>query len=231
MRIKQAHISPVLNHFAKDFYSYWNLEPYSDPNKPALFFGLYTRGDKQLFAFHKGFKLLHFGSMRDFDTTYANIADALIITDAQASVNPQATNIPNTKVLNIAIKDYSPYKTTALGDKIYIYKGINGDKDKYYNDGMIDAIEDAGFKTISAHNVSNEYLRRKIYPQCFCFIKRNVTGGNTTKWELGLMGRPTFHNFSIDTIAHTHIDTEEVRWQTLTALTFSDDWLNLDHWG
>ena len=227
MRIKQAYISPILKHFKKDFLSYWNLEEYNDPTQPAMFFGAYTREDVAKLLFHKNFSLLHFGSTRDFDTGLIQNASAVILSNALASEKPVATNSPNVKVLNIAIKDYSAYQLTPLGKKIYIYKGINGDKDKYYNEGIEDALNASGYETISVSGVTNEYLCTKIYPQTFCFVKSKTTGGNTTKWELGLMGRPTYHNVSD---LKTTFDPKEIRENTLKQLTLSDNWLDTSFW-
>lgn len=226
MKIQQAHISSILSHFKKDFLSYYGLKEYSDPDKPALFFGLYLPADKNLFLNHKGFKIVHFGSMRDYDQDFSKLSDATIISDAQVSVNPACANFSNVKVISIAIKDYSGYNLTPLGDKVYIYKGVNGDKSKYYNNDLEDRLRDNGFQTISASNVSIKHLKEHIYPQTFAYVKSMITGGNTTKRELGLMGRPTYHN----ELPLMDVDPQEVRKQTLRALEMTDKWLYLDFW-
>lgn len=226
MRIEQAYISPILKHFKKDFLSYWNLKEYSNPTKPAVFLGMYTVSDHDALINHKYFSLLIFGSMRDFSVNLSFLADRVIFTDAQVSAHPRLSSLKNAAILNIAIKDYSKYKVLPLGDKVYIYQGVKGNKDQYYNDGMTQALEKMGYDVISVSNVSNKYLREVVYPQTFCYVKSKVTGGNTTKWELGLMGRPTYHG----SIPAERPDPDLVREETLKKLTIDDHWLDVRYW-
>jgi hypothetical protein len=60
--ITQAYVSPTLETtFGENFRTLWQLEKYSDPSKPAVFFGLYTKADLDILVSHKSYSIVVWG--------------------------------------------------------------------------------------------------------------------------------------------------------------------------
>ena len=79
-------------------------------------------------------------------------------------------------------------------DKIYVYRGINGGKDNYYRWNDIAPILSKTFGSSSILYTSSqphELLISNFYEKCFVYIKPNPSGGCTSMFELGMMGRTT----------------------------------------
>ena len=45
----QVYISDCLSHFKEGFINKWGLKEYTNPNKPSIFFGLYSQQDINAF--------------------------------------------------------------------------------------------------------------------------------------------------------------------------------------
>ena len=159
-------------------------------------------------------------------------------------------SIPH-KSLFIAMKDYTAYSSCLLGENIYAYKGIHGNRPDYFkfNDVISSLIKVFGEdRIIYTEFKSSQELIENYYKDCFVYVKPNDLGGATSMFELAHMGRKTlgggFPNLDylvnykdiyhlIDLIQEEaeYIGTlrEEVSIQAKNTF-IGDEWLNLNYW-
>lgn len=195
---RQVHTSNVLEqYFGSNFRSKWTLDYYSDSNKPCIFLGLYEQDDVEKLTAHKGEKILIWGG-GDMEPPKLKF-----ISDLQKQQNIFVWGYPGEfsnilslygiehKPLHIPLKDYSNFKPSPLGENIYVYKGIHGNRPEYFrwNEIVGPLIEVFGKdRIISADHLPIEDLVEKVYKNCFVYVKPNPKGGCTTMFELGHMG-------------------------------------------
>lgn len=213
---KQIHCDG-LPFFKEDMKKRWGLVDYCNPNEPAIFLGLYTNKDKQTFINHKSEKLLYFGGA-DCDIHTLNLVKGSKNTVCIAWspwLYPllDEWSIPYKK-FHLPLKDYSMFKPTVLGDKIYVYKGLNGNRHGHYKwNEIIKPLEKefGSSKIIYTNNVPFNKLIKEYYNNCFVYVKPNSRAGSTTMWELGYMGRKTISTDQGDLPhvleSHNKIDT------------------------
>ena len=229
-RIQQAHISDSLTFFKKDLLSFYNLKEYNDPNEPAFFLGMYNSTDVHTYTNHKAFKVLMFAG-RDF--RYRNSIQNENVLLPKRMESEYDYGINNERYANIALKDYSKFKPIPLGNSIYMYSGLDGSKELYYNGNYRDTIirELPSYPILSVSNASKAELYGNIYPRCFCYVKQRENGGNTTKWELGLMGRECIEDNIVERISQAMSnDPEEIYEATKKQIDSSGNFLNLEYW-
>lgn len=255
MDFTQAHVSfMVKQYFEEGFRSRWKLEEYSDPNKPCVFFGLYTEEDRNIFLNHKSYSIVIWGGGEFNDANIllaANKEKSILIGYGWMIEKYKTLGIPYQKVI-LPVKDYSMFKPSPLGDKVYVYAGIHGNRHGYFKwDSMIKPLfkEYGEDKFIFTSYRDIDELIEEYYNNCFLYIKPNEKGGSTAMWELGLMGRKTVANSqgslpnvieysTIDDIKKT-IDTEAKKIGTIqdtlakevnNCLMNTNEWLNLTYY-
>lgn len=247
----QAYVSNILPHFKEGFMDRWGFEEYNDPNKPAVFLGLYSSEDIEIFKNHKSYKILHFGG-NDFKPFQVDIVkkspNTFCVGYGWLGEGLAKNQIPYKEVI-IPLKDYSDFTPTPLGENIYIYKGLHGNRPDYFKwEEVIKPLQQVfgEDRIIYTEFKSIEELKKDYYENCFVYIKPNPRGGSTTMWELGHMGRKTISfgqgnlpnvlNFSTleDIIKHvmeesTKIGTIQTETSEATKNAFmnNDKWLNL----
>ena len=201
MVISQARVSPTLEkHFGKEFRSKWKLEKYSNPNKPAVFLGLYKNEDLEAFMSHKSFRIFILGGSDMTQSTLSRLQGVMNDGRTFTWMYPgkisnilSQNNIPH-KQLYIPLKDYSQFKPVPLGDKIYVYRGAIRQNPSYYKwkeivEPLMSHFGKNRILFTQGQNVQS--LVKNVYPQSFVYIKPNEKGGNTTMWEVGHMGIKT----------------------------------------
>jgi len=258
MEFNQVNVSSMLEtNFGDVFRKKWKLKKYYDENKPCVFVGLYNPEDVRKFINHKSYRIIIWGG-GDMKPPRLNIV-AKVINDGrtftyaypgQFSKILEKHKIPHKKIY-IAFKDYTLFEPTPLGDKIYVYTGIHGNKSKHFKwDEVIKPIinhfgEDS---IIYSKDQKIEDLKENFYNKCFVYIKPNELGGCTTMFELGHMGRKTIgigHEGLPNFISYNNIkdlinkiDIEkskigkkqlEVSKQTKKVFV-GEEWLNLKFW-
>lgn len=196
----QAYVSPVLReYFEKNFMEKWNFNRYVDIFKPCVFFGLYTQKDMELLYKHKSYSLILWGGNDFQDKNILEVSKkekTIQIGYGWKIKKYKQLNIPFEKLI-IPIKDYSYFHPSPLGDKIYVYKGIHGDRQEYFNwdSTIVPLIKLYGEdKFIYTSRTSLQDLKKNYYDKSFLYIKPNDRGGSTGMWELGCMGRKTVAN-------------------------------------
>ena len=252
--ITQAHVSGVLSHFKPNFMERWGFEEYNNPNKPAVFLGLYDQNDLQILANHKAFGVLHFGGA-DFELHQKNfvksLPNILCVGYGWIKQGLEDYGIPCKEAI-IPLQDYSKFKSVPLGENIYVYKGLHGNRPDYFKWGEIikplqhvfgeDRIIYTEFKSI-------DELYENYYKNCFVYLKPNPRGGSTSMWELGCMGRKTIAqnqggapnvleytdlNHIIELIMQesSKIGTiqDQVSTDTYNYLMNDNRWLDLNYW-
>lgn len=200
MDFTQAHVSSTIKqYFELGFRSRWDLEEYSDPKRPCIFFGLYTEEDRKIFLNHKSYSIVIWGGGEFVNGNIllaASKEKCILVGYGWMIEKYEALGIPYQKLI-IPVKDYSRFKPSPLGDKIYVYAGIHGNRHGYFKwDSIIKPLmnEYGEDRFIYTSFRSIDELVEEYYSKCFLYIKPNEKGGSTAMWELGLMGRKTVAN-------------------------------------
>lgn len=252
---KQAHVSKVIaQYFEENFRTRWNLDRYVDKTEPCVFFGLYNEMDRKLLLDHESYSIVIWGGgeFEDYNIKFASSLDKCIMVGyGWMEETYRRLNIPFQKLI-LPVKNYSDFKPTPLGDKIYAYSGVHGNRGSYLNwNSYIHPLIDyyGSDKVIYTSFKSLEVLIEEYYNNSFIYIKPKDKGGSTTMWELGYMGRktvannqgnlPNVLNFSdLDDIKR-HIDAEskkigtiqnELSEQVHSVFMNDNAWLNLNYY-
>lgn len=253
---KQVYVSKTLDYFKPGLIKRWGFEEYSDPTKPALFFGLYTETDLDAFVKHSSHKILYFGGndFRDKQIAIIQKMKNIVCVGYGGDWLEKGTkqfNLPFDGTM-INTRTYDEFESVPLGDKIYVYRGRLGTRPKYFKwDEVVVPIMNAFGKdrVIYAEDIDLISLRDDYYAKSFVYVKPNPRGGSTAMYELGLMGRKTItqeHSRFPNIIDYTTIEdiidkirVEESKIGTIQTkvsnsvyqLTVQDDsWLHLDYY-
>lgn len=256
---KQAWVSQHgVKFFEEEFRRIWNLAQYSDQYSPTVFFGVYHQEDLLKILNHKGPKIIIWGGNDMHPPQLSKISNHQKSTPqtytwaypGEFSDLLTLYNITHKK-LYVAIKDYSNFKPFPLGENIYVYKGVHGDRPNHYKwDEIVKPlIEVFGEDRITFTNhLPIDELVDKVYKNCFTYIKPNPKGGCTTMWELGHMGiktlgksHPNIDIFTEYNDIHHLIDliVEESKYigkirkdisSTTKSIFTGPEWLTLKFW-
>ncbi len=258
MKFDQVKISETLEpFFGENFRSKWNLKKYKNPNKPTIFLGLYSKNDLEDFKNHKSTSIVIWGGADIKSKTLSEVRNSILYGKCYTFAYPgefskllTEEDIPH-KTLHLEIKDYSNFKPTPLGDKIYIYRGASKTNLEYYKwEEIVEPLikEFGENKILFTDNKQIDDLMENYYNKCFVYVKPNPKGGCTSMFELGMMGRRTLgighiglENFTEyknidDLIRLINIESkyigqvrEEVSIQTANCFV-GQEWLQLDFW-
>lgn len=186
--------------FEEGFKNTWNLSTYHNHYEPAIFFGMYHQIDIEKMYNHKGPKIIIWGGndMQPLQLNYiANLQKQQEIYTwaypGEFSDTLSKYNIQHKK-LYIALKDYSTLSPITLGENIYVYKGLHGNRHDHYkwNEVVEPLIDVFGENRIRfANNLPIDELIENVYKDCFVYIKPNPKGGCTSMFELAHMGMRT----------------------------------------
>lgn len=255
---KQVYVSSVLEqYFGSNFRSRWNLSAYNDSSSPSIFLGIYDDNDVGALLKHKGPKILIWGGA-DMETHKLNMVSVLqkdteLYTWAYPGDFSSTLSLHNIrhKDIFIPLKDYSSYKPFELGNCIYVYRGIHGNRHEYFkwNEIIGPLIEKFGEdRIVFADHLPTNDLLEKIYKKCFVYVKPTPKGGCTTMFELGHMGVKTIGkgNFRLDIFKeYSDIEnllnlieqesvfigkTREILSESLKKSLTGEEWLTLDFW-
>ena len=253
----QVYFSDGIEFFKEGFKKKWNLKDYTNPNEPSIFLGLYGHADWQIVKEHKSYGIISLtgGDMISQNLNFIqHLVDNKRIFCYQAPGFPSDVvkkhNIPH-KQLFIAMKDYSSFQPCPLGENIYVYKGIHGNRPDYFKfDNVISPLievfgED---RIIYTEFKSPKELRDKYYKDCFVYVKPNNLGGATSMFELAHMGRKTlgggfpgldylvnykdiYHLIDLIQEEAKYIGTIRKEVSAQAKNTFiGDEWLSLSYW-
>lgn len=199
-QINQVRVSNSLSHFKESFSNKWELKTYYNPNEPAIFFGLYLKEDWEILKNHKSYALIVWGgndqSVDSFKRVKELCKDRLL---GSPAYRPSMIKIFNSiqypfMEMKLPLKDYSIFKPTKLGDKIYVYNGWKYSRNDYFKweSDIKPVIKEFGEeRVIFTKNQKIEDLIENYYKKSFVFIKPEPKGGSTTMWEMGHMGIKT----------------------------------------
>jgi hypothetical protein len=256
---KQCWVSQHGVQFFEDAFKLtWNLDLYHDNTAPAVFFGMYHPDDVIKMANHKGPKIIIWGG-NDMQPAQLHYVSNLQKTQeiyswaypGEFSDVLTRYNIKH-KQLYVALKDYSRYTPSMLGENIYVYKGIHGNRHDHYkwHEVVPPLIEVFGKDRITFTNhLSMDALIENIYKKCFVYIKPNPKGGCTTMFELGHMGIRTlgnnhknldcFSDYQNDIYKLIELIVEESKYigkirndisESTTNIFAEGEWLTLNFW-
>lgn len=198
--ITQAYISNVLPHFKEGFLNKWGLNDYTDPTQPSIFIGLYNQIDINTFLNHKSYRIVSLQG-NDMHPHQLNILKQVV--DFQTTFCWQAPGTPSDLVTEyqiphksiwVPMKDYSSFTPTPLGENIYVYKGIHGNRYDYFKwEEIVSPLREVfgQDRIIHSNHLPISELKENYYNDCFVYVKPNDLGGATTMFELAHMGRKT----------------------------------------
>lgn len=253
---KQICVSGSLDYFKDFFKKKWDLEDYTNVNEPAIFFGLYHSHEIKRFVNHKGKKMIIWGGADQHINKFQSVKNLPNFVGSPAYRPPMVNTFKKIgypyKEIILPFKDYSNLETTPLGDKIYVYKGLNGNRKHHYkwDEIVVPLIKHFGKnRVIYSQSQKIDYIINELYNKSFVYVKPNELGGSTTMWEMAHMGRKTISknqgnlpnviNFTdlksiINTIKNEEkkIGTiqKEVAEETKKCMVNNKDWLNVKFW-
>ena len=176
------------------------MDEYNNPNEPSLFVGLYDDNDRKIFTNHKSYKLLYFagGDFIPSNIKYAQSSKTLCIGYGADWLYKTLDNynIPYTKT-RILLKSFDDFTPTPLGENIYVYKGLNGNRPGHYKwEEIVKPLQQVfgEDRIIYTQDLPLKELQEKYYNDCFVYVRPNPMGGGTAMFELGHMGRRTITN-------------------------------------
>jgi len=248
-KIIQSSSSPDAKYFLDKFNKRWNLLDYHNPDAPCFFFG--CLGQHDTINNHKGFKILMF--MSPSDNRYLNLikpSPNLILITSQFFKIP---SIFKTRDVIIETQDYSIFKPSPLGNKIYAHIGKMGRRKIFKYDDLLRLQDKLDWEIIfgmsetgASTYISPNDLKSKYYDKSFVSINLSSGAGRTTIRELAKMGRSTITNSSNDyqwVIKYRDYDhiIELIKEESKKIGTVQPDlmknypyvgeeWLNVDFW-
>jgi len=207
--ITQAHVSPAIGFFATQLYNKLGLEPYTDPNKPALFYGCYPKGgDIEAIMAHKSLAVVVWtGSdgaflVRPGKEVYLPLLQAnhvKHVSTSQFISNDLDSAGFEYRYLPIVVSNTDGFEPRPLGDKIYVYSAK--DNRWLYGYDIVEAVEEKlpEFEFIKLFSpLSDEDRERdmtEVYGECFVGLRPTRHDGIChTAVEMGLMGRRMIWN-------------------------------------
>lgn len=223
MRIGQLIAGNTVSFFKNNFIERWKLSDYSDINKPLFFFGFV--GTENIFENHRSWKVIFPSEPNDLPdfTVLKNVKNTVLLVDSKLPENFYLPDEVIVKNIVLEIKDYSKFKPTILGDKIYYYSGFT-----HWSPNPKNFIKDVQSKinyeiiTTEHSSLSDyyniDYLIESFYNKCFVSINFSHefighSSGMTTCRELGLMGRKTitgYNPYSYPCLIKTSYSVESV---------------------
>lgn len=254
--MKFTQVLGCIPFFEKGFRERWNLAPYNDPYKPAIFFGICN--NEKYISEHIGFKLIILASSVDGSKLLNHIKPEpnLVIKKELIAHGPNLIPIPNkfnVKQADFQIKDFSMFTPNSLGDKVYAYIGSDGRNSEFKYEKLKELSKKCSFEflygsyTTTAHAISLNTLKENYYNKCFVNINLSANTGMTSLFELAYMGRytisnvprergplPSVINFLDDNDIIDKINNESKKIGTtqksIENCTVNDEWLDIDFW-
>ncbi len=198
-KITQVRFSGGVKFFKQDFMQCWRLRDYHDRTKPALFVGMYKDTDIEALRRHKGFKVVWLtGADKKNASRIIDDPNTIFKVDDQwlQWMMMNVKRVPaHYKKVRLAIKDYSAFKPTALGNKVYCYVGKGHNSGKFEEHLIRQIAAKSGFEFL--YGIQGQSMDRMIsryYSECFVSLRLNPLAGGTTATELAMMGRRSISN-------------------------------------
>lgn len=211
--IAQFHLSKYLIIWKERIKKAYNLEYYYDPNKPALFYGLFNDTDVAMVKNHKSKKyILWDGKDLDFDNgpTKNNILNIIESIRKVGNIMHIAASNEIQNVLgkynivsyltkiNFSLGDKNFSELSRLGNKIIVYNGNKHGEERCYGRQYYETLMRRlpEFKFLFTNKLKTSYDNiHTIYKECFVGIRLSTMDGiSQFSTDLGMLGIPVIHN-------------------------------------
>jgi len=198
MKINQSYFSNSVSLFKNNFNSLWKLRDYNNIYEPCIFAGIYNKQDIEKIKKHKGFKVVWIcGS--DIKNINEIVNEDVIFRVSKTENLIQLRNAANKKIkikeARFHLRDYSIFKPSKLGNKIYCYIGNTKKKEKYRYDVVKEIEKLVNYDIMfGIQGRDIEHIIKNYYNNCFVNIRLNPFAGGSTTKELAYMGRYTISN-------------------------------------
>jgi hypothetical protein len=194
-------------YFKDGFKKKWDLQEYHDLYSPAVFFGIYESVDYIKISNHKGPKIIVWGG-GDMNPQQLKFIQQEIKKPNTFTFSPPGQHSEKLtqfkikhKICYIPNKNYNTLPLTTLGENIYVYKGIHGNRSDHYKfNEIVSPLIDIFGKDRVIYTEFKPFkdLVKNYYQDCFVYVKPNEMAGCTTMYELAHMGRKTLGPSGVD---------------------------------
>ena len=201
--IKQIYVSNSLIHLKTRIMKMYNLQEYSNIEKPCVFFGIYDyKHELEKINQHKS-KCIVIPGGSDF-INYKFIKKPVIYLSLSKDIQHRFDSVKIPSILiNFNLVDLTLFKPIERkGDKIFIYDGIIKKPDaariygKKYYDTVVKQLPNYEYIYSSDLNLPYEKMP-EIYNKCFIGLRLTKHDGNANMvQEMETMGIPVVHNQS-----------------------------------
>jgi len=257
MRIRQVRVASALKLFSKRFMSKYDLHAYTNPHKPAIFFGCYPgRGDINAVLHHSALAVIVWGgsdAKSMHRAMYSNMLAAPNI--CHVAISKFVSNdmlklkVPHIH-LPVCPSIHQDFEPAPLGQNVYVYSSHLYPKN--YGWDLVRKVQrllphvkfSVRYSTPPGSCPIDEMTR--VYKRCFIGLRLTTHDGlSNTVVELGLMGRRCVWNgWTPNAIPWTSVDDvvriikeeqsrigelhPEVACEIKEFLHLNDDWLHTE---
>lgn len=258
MRIKQCEYSEARIGPFSYFLEKYNLKKYALPNKPAIFFGMYSKLGLNILKRHKSLAVIiwrgsdiisdkkRLESVMDIMKKNKDIKHVAISSFIEKDLNKFGIQYKSIPITGSNLKGF---ESCPLGNEIYAYAPST--RYNFYGGSYLDKIKDKCKFKINIGRSSGCYTRAELYD----IYKRSFMGLRLTEHdgianqviEMGLMGRRCIHNGgqsncvfwknSDDILksieeesSHIGEVREEVSVSVKKYIDVGTNWLDTDYW-
>jgi len=258
MRIKQCEYAEARLGKFSYFLDKYKLKKYFSPNKPAIFFGMYSKIGLNVLKKHKSLAVVIWRG--------SDIISSKKRLESVIKIMKHNKNIKHIAISNFIKKDLDavkvPYKfipitgsnlenfeACPLGDDVYIY--APNTRYNFYGGNYLDQIKGKCRFKINVSRSSNFYTKEeleRVYRASFIGLRLTEHDGIANQViEMGLMGRKCIHNGNqpnciawknsediLNAIEeeskHIGKTRQNVIDQIKKYVNIGDDWLNTEYW-
>lgn len=191
----QLRTSPTIRFFDSIFRNKYRFEEYTDSNRPALFFGAYSQGDRDAIVQHTGKKIVWFaGADATMFTDPSFLKDAIVIAESKWIQHDLDVRGIKYESISLIMDDVYNWHPAPLGKSLYWYGGRNSRYGKRYLNDVRKAFPDLDIIIHDKDTVPRNEMP-SVYERCFAGIRPvEHDGMSQSVAELALMGRMSVWN-------------------------------------
>lgn len=199
MRIIQGHVSQSVNDFP--FLKAFELSPYHDPDKPCIFFGVYSDDDLHVILSHRSKVIIYWCGQDALDAIFLGRVQWLQHVDNMAAHD----NIYKVLQPFLPIRKIKPFTfpesfpVSPLGSMVYAYAPHSFSR--YHRMDLIEhlQVDLPQFKFIIGDGLTSQAdwmagIGNHVYNKCFIGLVLGFAAGGATIMQLGFKGRKVVTN-------------------------------------
>jgi hypothetical protein len=208
--INQIHVSKGLFMFQQRIQHKYQIASYTNPNKPSLFFGVYTDDDLYILKHHNSIKYIIWGGEDANPNLQHSLAtlneikmlhNTVHISISKCIYKRLASQNISSILIDFNLVDTLLFKPVIKkGNCIFIFNGQTPGREYVYGNQIYEKVIKLlpQFEYIFSNQLNEKYENMpKIYSQCFIGLRLTKYDGNAnTVQEFEAMKIPIIHNQS-----------------------------------